>query len=325
MKNWIISISLGLLFLIIWIKIVDWDKLLFYLKEGNLKEALMFSFFYILAYFFRSIRWRIILKPVYKMKILESFTIFMSGMLVNYLIPVRAGELTKSFILKSKKGISISKTLPTIFIDKLSDFFPIVLVLILVPILSVKLNTSLKVVLLFLILIFLLLLFFVFFSIKYKNFARKLFNMFFILFPKSLKIKLNNFSSSFIDGMSIMKNRYFDWLMVIFFTLLAIGSETLYVFFLFQSFSANISFFKVLFGYTLMNLTYILPTPPAQIGSNQFMWLLIFGFALGIDKNLAGAVITFSHLITGIIIFAIGYLSFISLKINYKDMFSYNK
>ncbi len=323
MKNWVISIALGVIFLFIWIKLVDWDKFVLYFEKVNIKEALLFSFFYVLAYFFRSVRWRVILKPIYKMTLKESFTIFMSGMLVNYLIPVRAGEITKSLVLKSKMNIPISKSLPTIFIDKLSDFFPIILVLILTPILSVNLNTTLKTILVMLVLIFILLLFFVFFSVKYKKFAQRLIELLLIVFPKSIKDRINKFSSSFIDGMAVMHNRYLDWILVIFFTILAILSETIFVFFIFRSFSAHISFFKVLFGYTLMNLTYILPTPPAQIGSNQFMWLLIFGFGLGIDKNLASVVITFSHILTGLLIFSIGYLSFLSLGINYKNMFSY--
>jgi uncharacterized protein (TIRG00374 family) len=323
MKNWIISIFLGVLFLTLWIKIVDLHEFLNYFEHGNLLPAVGFSVFYLLAYFFRSLRWRIILKPVTVLGYKESYAYFMSGMLINYLIPIRAGELAKSLILKSKKNIPVSASFPTIFIDKLSDFFPILLVLALVPILAVKLNSAMKLVFVLLILIFFILLFFVFFSVRYKNFAQKFINLFFIFFPRKIRNRLMRFSSSFIEGMAVMKSRKKDWLLVIFLTLLAVLSETFYVWRVFHSFSSNISFWKVLFGYTFMNLTYILPTPPAQVGSNQFMWTLIFGFGLGIDKNLASAVITFSHLLTGVIIFITGYLSLIGLKVNYKEIFSY--
>ena len=324
-KNWIISIALGLIFLFLWIKIVDWDKLISYFKHINLKYAIFFSLFYILAYFFRSLRWRIILKPVYKMKIGESFTVFMTGMLINYLIPVRIGEIAKSVILKNKKNVSMAASLPTIFIDKLSDFFPILIILALAPLLSVKFNATLKIVLLLLIVIFLMLIFFVFFSVKYKKFAQRMIELFFMIFPRSVRNKFTAFSSSFIDGMAVMKGRYGAWVLIIMLTLLAVLSETIYVFAVFHAFGSEISFAKILFGYTLMNLTYILPTPPAQVGSNQFMWTLIFSFALGEDKNLAGAAVTFSHLLTGSIIFAVGYFSFLVLKINYKDLLSYKK
>ena len=69
-----------------------------------------------------------------------------------------------------------------------------------------------------------------------------------------------------------------------------------------------------------MNLTYILPTPPAQIGSNQFMWVLIFSFALGVNKNLTSAAVTFSHLLTSIWIFIVSAISFLALKLNFLEV-----
>jgi len=73
-------------------------------------------------------------------------------------------------------------------------------------------------------------------------------------------------------------------------------------------------------GYTLMNLTYILPTPPAQIGSNQFMWVLIFSFGLGADRNLTSAAVIVSHILTSLMIFVMGYLSMLLLKLKFTDV-----
>jgi len=81
--NWIVGIALGAIFLIAWIRIVDWQEFLGYFHEFDLQMVLVFSLFYLVAYFLRSLRWRIILKPIYKMGIIESFSIFMSGMLIN--------------------------------------------------------------------------------------------------------------------------------------------------------------------------------------------------------------------------------------------------
>ncbi|MEA2096308.1 MAG: lysylphosphatidylglycerol synthase transmembrane domain-containing protein, partial [Candidatus Cloacimonadota bacterium] len=126
--NWIFGIVLGAIFLIAWIRIVDWQEFLNYFRKFDLKMVLVFSLFYLLAYILRSLRWRIILKPIYKMGLVESFSIFMSGMLINYLIPVRAGEIAKSVILKTRENVKISDSLPSIFIDKLTDLFPIIFI-----------------------------------------------------------------------------------------------------------------------------------------------------------------------------------------------------
>ncbi|MCK4957691.1 MAG: flippase-like domain-containing protein, partial [Candidatus Cloacimonetes bacterium] len=251
----------------------------------------------------------------------ESFYIFMTGLLVNYLIPIRAGEVAKSFILKVRRNIPISSSLPTVFIDKISDLFPIVLIMILIPLTSIKLNSTLYIIIGLLFVIFIFLIAFLFFAVNHHQKALKILNFFLKFIPAKLRDKTTTFFENFVNGMSVMKNRRQDNILVYLLTLCAVFSEAIYIFAVFKSFGAEISFAKILFGYTLMNLTYILPTPPAQLGSNQFMWVLIFSFALGVDKNLTSAAVTFSHLLTSIWIFLIGAISLISLKIKITDLF----
>jgi len=322
--NWLVGIVLGAIFLIAWIRIVDWQEFLQSFHNFDLSLVLIFSLFYIFAYFLRSLRWRIILKPVNKMSVWESFTIFMSGMLVNYLIPVRAGEIAKSVILKTKKNVRISNSLPSIFIDKLTDLFPIIIIMLMVPLISIRLNVRLFVIIGLIFFIFLMFLIFLFFAINHKIKALKILNFFLRIIPQKYRIKLQEFFVNFIDGMAIMKDRFSDNCLVYFLTLLAVLSEAIYIFAVFKAFGVEVSYLEILFGYTLMNLTYILPTPPAQIGSNQLMWVLIFSFALGLNKNLTSAAVTFSHLLTSIWIFLLGGISLITLKINLNQLLQNN-
>ncbi len=320
--NFIIGIFLGIVFLILWLRIINWQEFIYYFKNFELKSVLFFSLFYVLAYFIRSFRWKIILNPIYRMKVSESFAIFMSGLLINYLIPIRAGEIAKSVILKNKRKVRISNSLPTVFIDKLCDLFPIVLILILIPLLSVKMNNALYIIIILLFLIFLVFLGFLIFSINHKNKAAKILHSLLKFLPKNFRSRFEDFFTNFVDGMTIMQNRYSAIFLVCLLTLCAVLSEALYVFAVFRAFGSDISYWKILFGYTLMNLTYILPTPPAQIGSNQFMWVLIFSFAVGINENLTSAAVTFSHLLTSIWIFIIGEISLLALKIKFHDLVS---
>ena len=322
--NWIFGIALGAIFLIAWIRIVDWQEFLNYFYEFDLKMVLIFSFFYLLAYIFRSLRWRIILKPIYKMGLIESFSIFMSGMLINYLIPIRAGEIAKSVILKTKENVKISDSLPSIFIDKLSDLFPIIFIMILIPLVSVKLNSALYIIIGLLFLVFLLFLAFLFFAVNHKDKAIKILKYFLKLISKKYRRRFEDFFINFVDGMAIMHGRFTENCLVYLLTLLAVLSEAIYIYAVFRAFGSEVSYMKILFGYTLMNLTYILPTPPAQIGSNQFMWVLIFSFALGVNENLTSAAVTFSHLLTSIWIFLTGGISLIALKINLNQLLKNN-
>ena len=322
--NWIFGIVLGAIFFIAWIRIVDWQEFLNYFREFNLKMVLIFSIFYLFAYFLRSLRWRIILKPIYRMGIMESFSIFMSGMLINYIIPIRAGEIAKSVILKTRENVKISDSLPSIFIDKLTDLFPIILIMILIPLVSVKMNSALYIIISLLFFIFLLFLAFLFFAVNHKTKAIRILNFFLRLIPNKYKKNFEDFFTNFVDGMAIMQSRFAENCLVYLLTILAVLSEAVYIYSVFRAFGAEVSYMKILFGYTLMNLTYILPTPPAQIGSNQIMWLLIFSIALGVNENLTSAAVTFSHLLTSIWIFLTGGISLIALKINLNQLLKNN-
>ena len=318
--NWLSGVLTAAVFLFVWLKLINWNEFLHYFKEFNLKYALLFSIFYILAYFSRSIRWKIILNPLVKLKISKSFYIYMVGMFVNYIIPVRAGEVAKSFILKKTKNISVAESLPTVFIDKISDLFPIIMILILIPLVSVKLNATLFIIIGLIFFIFIFFLLFLYLSAKHQSSANKFLGFIIMFVPARFKERTENFLSSFITGMAIMKGRKTDTSKVYILTILAVLSEALYILMIFRAFGSEISYTKILFGYTLMNLTYILPTPPAQIGSNQFMWVLIFSFALGEDANLTSAAVTFSHLLTSIWIFGVSAISFLALKLNFSEV-----
>ncbi|MCD4818820.1 MAG: flippase-like domain-containing protein [Candidatus Cloacimonetes bacterium] len=318
--NWILFSLLGIILLFVWFKVIDWSQLKLYFQKIHIFRSTIFSVFYLLAYFLRSLRWKIILKPIQKIPIFDAFTIFFSGLFINYLIPVRAGELAKSYILKSKYKIAISKSIPSIFLDKLFDLFPIILIILFIPLLALKLSSFLIVTIFVLLLIFLGFVGFLYFSINHKDVSYKWVNNFIKIVPQKYEDKIQNFGYNFIEGLAILNGRFTDVMKILFLTVISVLSESYFIFLIFVEFGASISFAKILFGYTLMNLTYILPTPPAQIGSNQFMWILIFSFTLGINENLTGAAVTFSHILTALIICGIGTISLFTLKIKFRNI-----
>jgi len=320
--NFVVGIVLGAIFLILWVKMINWEEFTAYFKDPKIWQIIPYSIFYILAYYFRSLRWRELLKPVHRLNQLECFGIFSSGMLINYLIPVRAGELAKSFILKLKKKISVAVTLPTIFLDKLTDLFPILLVIIAIPLISMKLTTALSTIIGLILFLFIALLLFCYVAIFHREFAYRVTKYLFRIFPARLRLKLEDFLEKFLTGISLVRRRDVNLWLVFALTFLAVISESIYIYLVFRLFGSSLSFLQVMLGYTLMNLTYILPTPPAQIGSNQFMWVLIFSVGLGADKNLTSAAVTMSHFLTSIIIFLMGSLSMFSLNVKYSEIIS---
>jgi uncharacterized protein (TIRG00374 family) len=76
----------------------------------------------------RTYRWKILLQRI-KMHVgfRRLFAVYMSGMMLSNFTPGKIGEPVKSYMLKKTSGLSISKTLPSVFIEKISDIISMIL------------------------------------------------------------------------------------------------------------------------------------------------------------------------------------------------------
>lgn len=312
----IIGFLIGIILLVLWLRFINITEMISYIKEIKLSWVIIAISIYLLSYLVRSIRWQIILSPVAKISIKESFIIYMSGMLVNYLAPIRAGEIAKSFFLKGLKTTPVSRSLPTIFIDKMMDLFPIIILLLLLPFVPIKLNSFLIWGLTIIFTLFIIFLAVIVFSIYKSKSVSNFIKIWFFWLPKKYKTKVDNFIQLFIEGLSVVKKVKKKAGLIFALTILAIVLDAFYIVFMFMAFGYHIAFLIALFGYTLINLSYILPTPPAQIGTNEAIYIIIFTFGFGIDKNMVSATLGFAHLLTGSMIFIVGMISLQWLNIS---------
>ena len=260
-------------------------------------------------YFLRSLRWKIILSPVERITMIEAFNLCMTNYFINFLLPVHAGELAKSMLLKKMKGTPVSMSLPSVYIDKAADMLPILLLLILAPFLNSKLSSisylvsgiSLLILLLFVLSLIL---------IVYKK-DKALIWMERILFfiPEIFKIKLRSFLALFVEGLSSisrLSNRLFE---IIGLTILAVIVNCFFMWLLFFAFGAKLSALTVLVGYLLLNASFILPAPPGFSGSLELTFVIIFTYLFGYDKNLVSAIAAGSHVFIAILFGLFGFLS----------------
>lgn len=73
-----------------------------------------------LTYVARAIRWRVLLKPVREVRTLELFSPLMVGFMAGVL-PARAGELIRAYLLGKKFELSFASSLATIVVERLFD------------------------------------------------------------------------------------------------------------------------------------------------------------------------------------------------------------
>lgn len=115
---------LGILFLIVILTNIDVKLLLKYLSNINPFLCLLVLILNVPQFFIKSLRWNQLLK---QQKIIypafDTFQIYISSIFIGFITPGRLGEFIKVVYVKSDKGISLSKGMSSVLIDRLCDLY----------------------------------------------------------------------------------------------------------------------------------------------------------------------------------------------------------
>ncbi len=305
----ILSITVGILLIIVWLHIVDIEEILQLFGEMKLSIILPAGVLFLSAYFMRSLRWKAMLAPVESISAAESFHLCMISYLINYFIPVHGGEVAKSILLKKIKGTPVSGSLLTVYLDKVMDLLPILVLLPFAPFLSPRLSrivSMASIVGLFLLLSVIL---FLLFLLLKKDSAKRLLEKTLFWTPKRFKVLLFNFLNSFIDSVSFIRHLPGRLLEIFGLTILALLFNCACMLMFFYAFGTKVPFSTILIGYILLNVSFILPAPPGFVGSLELMFVFIFSYVYGYDKNLVSAVAVSSHIFSAAFFSSIGFIS----------------
>lgn len=74
----------------------------------------------ILSYLFRACRWRVLIAPMKQVRVVELFSPLMVGFMAN-ILPARAGELVRAYLLGKKHNIPFSGGFASIVVERLFD------------------------------------------------------------------------------------------------------------------------------------------------------------------------------------------------------------
>jgi len=121
------------------------------------------------------------------------------------------------------------------------------------------------------------------------------------LLPGAARERVEPFVVQFVDTLLALIRRPRLLLIAGAYTVVAIGLDALFCLLAFRAVGLHVAVPVVLYGYTFYNLSFILPTPPGQIGSNELVGLLIFSGAFGLNRSAVGAMFLFSHPWTAIL------------------------
>jgi uncharacterized membrane protein YbhN (UPF0104 family) len=172
---------------------------------------------------------------------------------------------------------------------------PALFIIAIVPFLGVHMDIELWFVLWFVSAILFSLIVFVFLSTWKRDAAIALLQRLTGLLPQAIGRKVEGFATGFVDSLLAAASQPGIFLPAIMLTLVAVCFDALFAMLAFWTIGYHISFGVALFGYSVYNMFYILPTPPGQVGSNEAVGLLVFAGLLHIPAAQVTAMFFFSH------------------------------
>jgi uncharacterized protein (TIRG00374 family) len=300
----IVKVTLGLIvgiaMLLLVTRIVDIPTTIGVLQKNlttpaGITFALCSGVAFLGAFSVRGVRWKLFLNPVGNVSVLKAIQLFLVGIFLNFLLPIRGGEVAKSLMLKRIADIPISKSLPTVAMDKALDLMPALFIMALVPLFGVQMDIKLWLVLGTVGGLLLGLIFFVALAAWKRNRAISLLHRMTRLLPKKIGNKVEGFATGFVDALLAGASQPKIFIPAVLLTVVAVLLDGLFAMLAFWTIGEPISFGTAIFGYTVYNMFYILPTPPGQVGSNEVIGLLVFFGLLHINEHNVTAMFIFSH------------------------------
>jgi uncharacterized protein (TIRG00374 family) len=319
----IISLVVGFVLLYLTIKTINVQATVhtitkYLLTPLGITYALISGVIFIASFTIRGIRWKLFLNPIGKVSTIRVIQLFWIGVFINFLLPVRGGELAKSLMLKKIAGMPISQTLPTVAMDKALDLMPALFVIAIVPLLpGVHMTFQLWFVLIVVASVLVGLVFFIALAAWKRTAAITFMKLFTRFLPKRLSSGIEGFATGFVDSLLAGASQPKIFVPAMLLTVAAVMCDGLFALFAFWAVGLYMPFGMAIFGYTVFNMFCILPNAPAGIGSNEATGAVVFTGLLGYNANSVQAMFVFSHPWTTILmaIIAIASLSALGLTI----------
>lgn len=290
-----VGLAAGAVLVLTFVRLVNIGGVYHRLQHLSIGLALLCGVTFLSAYVVRALRWRCLLRPC-RVTVRRVVAIYQVAIFLNWLLPIRGGELAMSLLLRHSDGIPVSRSLATVSMDKAMDLLPVVALLAVLPFVPLHLSGSLWILLLatlavvgmgagVIVLV----------AWRRDQGLAVLLRPVMVVLPSRARHGVEGFIVVFVDTLLALIRRPRLLLAAAAFTAVALCLDALFCLLAFRVVGVTVPVPVVLYGYTFFNLAFILPSPPGQVGSNELIGLLIFSGSFGISRTGVGAMLLFSH------------------------------
>lgn len=205
------GIGISLLFVIYAAVKMDFTKALEVILSANVIWLLPITVLNFVTFYFRALRWRYILQRSKEIPVLDIYSALCIGFMANMILPMRAGELIRAYLVSKKEKIKLSNVFGTIVLERMLDLFATIVLLVIVlfaaspPNISAEVWVSLKKGGVTITVLFVLAAIFLVTLVHNYTKVSSFMNYFFRFFSTGVSEKIENLLGSFRDGLKTLE------------------------------------------------------------------------------------------------------------------------
>lgn len=296
----------GLVLLVAWLWIVDLNEVVNTLSQTRWPLVLLAGVIYVFSWTIRALRWGIVLRPFARVQPLDLWLISTASSLINFIIPLRTGELARSLLLKQRHGVSIANSLPTVAIDRSFDLIAILIMGAVGATSGLRLESRFSMVFLAGSIMFLIFVVFVglviLFGERILGIVDRLLSRW---IDGALRSRIMGVVEGFVTGFAVVRQHPRGLIAMLVLSILVTALDVAAFYCLFLSIGEVVQVAILITGYALFALTFLVPGAPGYIGSMEAFGSLVFS-AIGIGKELSASVVILYHSVIAIMLGVLG-------------------
>jgi uncharacterized protein (TIRG00374 family) len=120
-KKYWVGFGIGAGLLALFFVTGDWQRLGDALAQANYWYIIPAILLYQMSVVFRTMRWQVLLRHIQPIPVSRLFPVVVIGYMANNLLPMRIGELVRSYYLSDREQVSKTSAFVTIVIERLLD------------------------------------------------------------------------------------------------------------------------------------------------------------------------------------------------------------
>lgn len=295
--------ALGAILLAAWLLIVDLEAVADTLRSAQWGFVALALGLAVASTIVRAVRWRLILRPIAEVPRIDVWLISLASSLINFVIPIRSGEIARSLFLKQRDSVPISASLPTVAVDRSLDMLAVLTIGAIGILSGLRLGGSLSVLLFLGAGIFLGFATFVVLAVFWQERLMRVAEWAVPQFMgEHLRRTMLGILNGIMTGFTAIGRQPKNLLPIISLSYAAALLDAGVFYLLFLSVGNPVRPLVSLTGYALFALTFIVPGAPGYIGSMEAFGSLVFGAALGIPQAASASVVLIFHALNALIL-----------------------